>query len=72
MSYVGEGVAAVDTGDPKVVYPAGGGTDWIWLTAVLAAQATAIICVPIYLARKLRRRASHAWSSPDRRQTGYE
>ena len=56
VSYVGAGVAAVDTGDPKVVYPAGGGADWIWLTAVLAAQATAIICVPVYLARKLRRR----------------
>jgi len=62
VSYVGDGVAAVDTGDPKVVYPAGGGTDWIWLTAVLAAQAIAIICVPIYLARKLRRRASRALS----------
>ena len=62
VSYVGDDVAAVDTGDPKVVYPAGGGTDWIWLTAVLAAQATAIICVPIYLARKLRRRASRALS----------
>ena len=72
VSYVGDGVAAVDTGDPKVVYPAGGGTDWIWLTAVLAAQATAIICVPIYLARKLRRRASRALSFTDLRQTGYE
>jgi len=56
VSHAGEVVAAVDTGDPKVVYPSGGGTDWILLTAVLAAEATAIVCVPLYLMRKLKRR----------------
>jgi len=60
VSHVGDEVAAVDAGDPKVVYPSGGGTDWILLTALLAAQATAIICVPVYLLRKLRRRLHQA------------
>jgi hypothetical protein len=55
ISHAGDQAAAIDTGDSKVVYPAGGGTDWILLTGLLAAEIATMIGVPIYLFRKLRR-----------------
>ena len=56
INHIGDEIAAFDTGDPKVVYPAGGGMDWILVTAFLVLQITAVTYVPIRLVRKLRRR----------------
>ncbi len=54
----GDQVPAIDTGDPKVVYPAGGGADWILITVIMALEIAAMIYVPVYLIRKFRRRAA--------------
>lgn len=55
---VGDQVPAIDTGDPKAVYPVGGGADWILITVIMALEIAAMIYVPIYLIRKFRRRVA--------------
>jgi hypothetical protein len=56
VNHVGDETAAADTGDPKVVYPGEGGTDWIFLTAFMVAQVVTATYVPIRLPCLLRRR----------------
>lgn len=56
INHLRDETAAADTGDPKVVYPGEGGTDWILLTAFMVAQAVTVTYVPIRLPYILRRR----------------
>jgi hypothetical protein len=58
INHLRDETAAADTGNPKVVYLAESGTDWILLTAFMVAQAVTVIYVPIRLPCILRRQVS--------------
>jgi hypothetical protein len=55
INHLRDETAAADTGDPKVVHLAEGGTDWVLLAAFMV-QAVAVTYVPIRLPCILRRR----------------
>jgi hypothetical protein len=56
-THVGQRIRAVDTGGDTVVYPAGGGSDWLDDTVAIAASiCTLVVWTVVMLTRILRRR----------------
>ncbi|GEM_PF-5470397 len=62
--HAGRDPAAIDVGSHSEVYPAGGGPDWIYVSALLALEGAAGIYLVISLLGEIRRRISPRPVSP--------
>lgn len=56
VNAVGDSVRAVDTGDRNNVYPPGGGSDWLIITAFLLGGIGLAVTWTVTVVRRVRRR----------------
>ncbi|MEU3269612.1 hypothetical protein ABZ639_02135 [Saccharomonospora sp. NPDC006951] len=57
---VGETIDAVDTGNPRGVYPASGSVDWVWISLLGGAAAVVLIAWFVSVVSAVRARVTRA------------